>query len=360
MKTESRFPSPGVPPIAVLGAAGHTGRFVAAELLRRGRPVLLLGRDAGRLARIRTTLPPGLTELRCVDLADPASLDSALRGAAAVLHCAGPFLETAPPVMEAALRARLPYLDLTAEQPCAVTAFADYDAKARAAGVALLPAMGFYGGLGDLLATAALGDWERADAIQIGIALDRWWPTEGTRATGRRNTARRLVLDEGELVPLAEAPAPSWTFVGPFGRQEMVELPFTETILLGRHRPAPTVRNYLNRTALDDIRNPATPPPSPADAAGRSAQRFAVEAVVRRAGETRLARVSGRDIYAVTAPLVVEAVTRLLALPRPPAGAFAPSELFPPADFLRALSPDHLHFEPTTQSNPTAPLHACH
>jgi hypothetical protein len=67
--------------------------------------------------------------------------------------------------------------------------------------------MGFYGGLSDLLATAAMGDWTRADEARIGIALDSWKPTEGTRVTGRRNTARRVTISEGKLQPLAD-PAP--------------------------------------------------------------------------------------------------------------------------------------------------------
>nr|BFE78905.1 hypothetical protein GCM10020093_015060 [Planobispora longispora] len=35
--------------VAVYGATGHTGRFVVAELLRRGFVPVLVGRDAARL-----------------------------------------------------------------------------------------------------------------------------------------------------------------------------------------------------------------------------------------------------------------------------------------------------------------------
>ena len=35
--------------IAVIGANGHTGRFVVAELLRRGLEPIAVGRSAGRL-----------------------------------------------------------------------------------------------------------------------------------------------------------------------------------------------------------------------------------------------------------------------------------------------------------------------
>ena len=63
--------------------------------------------------------------------------------------------------------------------------------------------MAFYGGLADLLATAALdGRLAPPTRSTVAIALDRWWPTAGTRVTGRRNTATRLVVRDGRLVPL--------------------------------------------------------------------------------------------------------------------------------------------------------------
>ncbi len=55
--------------------------------------------------------------------------------------------------------------------------------------------------------------------------------------------------------------------------------------------------------------------------------------------QSRRLAASGHDIYAVSAPLIVEACMRVLSQKRCKAGAFAPAELFDPADFLSALSP---------------------
>jgi hypothetical protein len=70
-----------------------------------------------------------------------------------------------------------------------------------------------------------------------------------------------------------------------------------------------------------------------------------VEAVVRRGGQERRATARGRDIYGVTAPLVVEAAGRILAGHASGGGAFSPGEMFDPQDFLAALSPEFLTFE---------------
>ena len=67
--------------------------------------------------------------------------------------------------------------------------YREVDGPARSAGVAVVPAMAFYGGLADLLVTAALDGGSTADEIEVAIGLDRWWPTEGTRITGARNTS---------------------------------------------------------------------------------------------------------------------------------------------------------------------------
>lgn len=330
--------------VLVYGAYGHTGRFVTAELLRRGHEPVLAGRDPARLAALGAA-HPGL-ETRTAAIEDTASLRHAMAGVAAVINCAGPFADTTPRVAAAAVRAGVHYLDVTAEQPAVQAAYAEHDAGARAAGVAVVPAMAFYGGLADLLATAALGDWTSADEIAVAIGLDRWWPTEGTRTTGRRNTARRLIVTGGRPAPLPDPPPErSWEFPGEFGAQDVVGLPFSEIITMARHLRAAEIHSYLNLAPLRDLRDPGTPPPEAADESGRSSQRFVVDVVARKGTSRRRISAAGRDIYAVTAPLVCEAVTRLLDGRSVRTGVAAPGEAFDAADFLDALSPETLLVE---------------
>lgn len=320
--------------VAVFGASGHTGRFVVDELLRRGLTPVAVGR---RIDALTTAFPGGAVPIHEAGVEDVAALDRAFEGAAAVVNCAGPFLDTAQAVALAALRAGAHYIDVSAEQPSVQAVFDRFDAPFRTAGLIALPAMAFYGGLADLLATAAMGDWTRADEIRIGIGLDRWWPTEGTRVTGARNTAPRQIIAEGRLAPLASPPPRTeWTFPHPLGSQAMVEVPFSEVVVIARHLRVERLDTFLNETALQDIRDAGTPPPAAVDARGLSAQRFVVEAVVSRAGETRRAMATGRDIYGFTAPLIGEAVERLLA-GGAESGARAPGEIFDAAGFLRAL-----------------------
>jgi NAD(P)-dependent dehydrogenase (short-subunit alcohol dehydrogenase family) len=338
MITRTR-PTPGShQTVAVVGAAGHTGRFVVAELLRRGLAPVAIVRDGSKLPAQGGWDD---VEVRSAATDQPASLRDALSGVAAVINCAGPFLDTAEPVAAAAVSAGVHYLDVTAEQASATATLDRFDAAAREAGVLVLPAMGFYGGLSDLLATAVAGEWDEVDEISVAIALDSWRPTLGTRLTGARNTYPRLIVDGGRLVQTPQPPAETaWQFAQPFGRQEVIGVPFSEVVLLARHLRAGAIRTWLNRAPLADLRDSATPGPQAVDERGRSAQVFQVEAVVRKDGHTRRGRASGRDIYAVTAPFVCEAVERILSGEARTSGARPPGAVFAARSYLEALAPD--------------------
>ncbi|QSY97144.1 saccharopine dehydrogenase NADP-binding domain-containing protein (plasmid) [Rhizobium bangladeshense] len=322
--------------VAVFGANGHTGRFVVTELLRRGLKPIAIGRNAGRLAEA------GFAErgVECREAAteDDEALDGALAGAAAVINCAGPFMATAEAVVRAALRAGIHYLDITAEQPSVQATFDRHEAAAAKAGVVVIPAMGFYGGLADLLVAALMGEWRDADTVEIRVALDSWLPTKGTRVTGEKNTSRRLSVSGGQLGPVHQPPAEKVSVLpAPFGRQTFVELPFSEVPLIVRHVRTRELHSYLSTTALRDVRDPSTPPPKAIDQTGRSAQRFAVEVIVTQGDLRRRILAQGQDIYAVTAPIICEAVQRILSGDIRDTGAKPPAAIFDAASFLQAL-----------------------
>lgn len=323
--------------IAVYGAYGHTGRFVLAELRRRGFVPVACGRDAARLHELATATG---VEIRVAATDDPTALNAAFAGTAAVLHCAGPFLDTAAPVLDAALRARIHYLDVAAEQRAVADTFAR-DGEAKAAGVTVLPAMAFYGGLADLLASAALDGATDADSVDIAVALDGWHPTRGTRLTGERNHHPRTYIEHGHTRTLPDpAPVRETDFPAPFGRLETVLLPLSEAIVVPHHIACRNLHSWMNLAPLCDLRDPATPTPVAADDSGRSAQRFVVDVRVQRGNQDGRAIARGRDIYAVTAPLLVEALQRILDGRVRGNGSFAAGEAFDARDFLAALAPE--------------------
>jgi len=329
--------------VVVYGATGHTGRFVVAELQRHGIATIISGRDGAQLSALAAEWPG--TQVRSATVDDPSSLDRALSGAAAVINCAGPFAVTAGPVVEAALCAGIAYVDVAAEIEANVAMFADHAQAAREAGVPVVPAMAFFGGLGDLLATAAMDEWTAADEVHVAYGLSSWHPTAGTRVAGQvshdRRAGRRVRFAEGTLQyhddPAAEQ---DWLFPQPLGRRAVfAEFSMADVVTVPSHLAVSEVRSYMTVTAAKDLASQDTPAPEAADDLGRSDQTFIVDVLVRAGGVERRAIARGQDIYAVTAPLAVEAVERILAGHTRTVGVASAGAVFDAADFLRALAP---------------------
>jgi short subunit dehydrogenase-like uncharacterized protein len=125
--------------LLIYGSTGYTGRLIVAEALARGLRPTLAARNAQAVRAQAQSL--GL-EWRAASMDNPASLDAALDGATVVLHCAGPFAHTWRSMSDACLRRRAHYLDITGEI-VVFEGLAQRDAEARAAGIMLLPGVGF-------------------------------------------------------------------------------------------------------------------------------------------------------------------------------------------------------------------------
>lgn len=307
--------------VAVFGAYGHTGRFVVAELAARGHEPVLYGRDRSRLTAVA-----GGFEARVASVDDLV-----LTGVDAVINTAGPFATTAGPVIEAALRAEVPYVDVAAE----IEANADTFARFAGRGGVIVPAMAFFGGLGDLLATAALGDWQAADEVHVAYGLSSWQPTAGTVAAGAVSSARRggrrVRFAGGRLEYHDDVlPVVDWDFPdGP--RQVVGEFSMADVVTVPSHVAVPSVRTYMSANAVSDL--------GAGVARGeRAAESFVVDVVVRAGGAERRMFARGRDIYAVSAPLAVEAVERVLTGRILASGVASAGAMFDAVDFLGALS----------------------
>ncbi|MFI5728828.1 saccharopine dehydrogenase NADP-binding domain-containing protein [Kribbella sp. NPDC051587] len=322
--------------ITVYGATGHTGRFVVAELVRQGFTPVVSGRDAEALKALWPDF-----EARSAAVDDEHALDAALIGADAVINAAGPFALTGAAVSAAAVRAGIPYVDVAAEIEANVDTFAAH----RNATTPIVPAMAFYGGLGDLLVTAALGGRTSADEVIVAYGLSSWHPTPGTRAAGQvshdRRGGRRVRFADGELQYHDDQPSQEdWQFPEPLGNRRVIkEFTMADVVTIPSHLDVPKVRTAMTLEAAGDLAQPDTPAPKAVDDEGRSDQTFIVDVLVRTPDGDLRASAHGQDIYAITAPLAVGAVRRLLAGEARTAGVASAGAMFDPADFLNELSP---------------------
>jgi len=155
--------------LLVYGATGFTGGLVAAHAKHLRFPLTLAGRDA---RRVRAMAEPLGFPWLAFGLDGPARLDEALRPFDAVLNIAGPFAATARALAESCLRTRTHYLDLAGE-PCVFEAMEGLDARARAAGVMLMPGVGLIVLATDCLAAHVAGRLPGARRLRLGMAHTR-------------------------------------------------------------------------------------------------------------------------------------------------------------------------------------------
>jgi short subunit dehydrogenase-like uncharacterized protein len=131
----------------IYGANGFLGQAIARLAVAKGLHPTLAGRNEPAIKALATEL--GLDHIAFA-INEPAKMDVALANVLAVLNCAGPFTRTAAAIADACIRTNTHYLDITGEITV-YQAHAARDAQAKAAGVMLLPGIGF-----DVMATDCL------------------------------------------------------------------------------------------------------------------------------------------------------------------------------------------------------------
>ncbi len=179
------------------GAYGYTGRLILQEALRQGIPPLLAGRNPRALQALaqETGLP-----YQVASLEDPEALDGLLQGHRLVLHAAGPFELTMPPMVAACLRQGVHYLDITGEIPV-FEALARRDEEARRHGVLLLPGVGLDVVPSDALAAHLKSLLPSATHLRLILCSIRAGISRGTLRTMVLNLHRpSAIRREGRIV----------------------------------------------------------------------------------------------------------------------------------------------------------------
>jgi short subunit dehydrogenase-like uncharacterized protein len=207
----------------IYGANGYTGRLIARHAVERGLKPLLAGRNHEAVASLAAELDCPYVSF---SLHQAAQIAERLAGVSAVLHCAGPFSQTARQMMDACLSAGADYLDITGEIDVILWAAAR-DQRAKQAGVALLPAVGFDVVPSDCLAAMLAQRLPGARTLQLAFAALGGGFSPGTAKTMVESlpTGGRARID-GEIrhVPTAwksmEIPfrrGPQWCVTIPWG-----------------------------------------------------------------------------------------------------------------------------------------------
>ncbi|MFC4436769.1 MULTISPECIES: saccharopine dehydrogenase family protein [Natrialbaceae] len=358
--------------LLVYGSYGYTGRLIASEAVSRGGAPTVAGRDGRRVAEQADAL--GL-EGRTIDL-EADDLETELGSFDAVLNCAGPFVETAEPLVDACLEAETDYLDVTGEFPV-FERLRRKDEAARAAEITVLPGVGFDVVPTDCLAATLHERLPEADQLRLGIKGDLAFS---------RGTARTFVelADHGSVVRrndrLLSVPATYRTREIDFGDgpEHAVTIPMGDVVTAAHTTGIDSIEVYGAvpewaeplLSAADSFRWLLESEPVERVANG------AIDAVVDGPDERELAtgtavvwgevrdgesgwraraRLRTPDPYALTAESAVSAAERVLADKRVEPGFQTPARAFG-ADFALELSGTDRELLETPAKGKPAPL----
>jgi short subunit dehydrogenase-like uncharacterized protein len=351
-------------PIAVYGATGYTGRLVAAELRRRSLDVVLCGRDIEKLRGLAASVGP--VDVRAAAVGDRDALRRAFGDCAVVINCAGPFTVLGEPVVRAAVETGTHYVDTAGEQAFIKLVAERFDEAAKAAEVAVVPAMGFDYVPGDLLCRVVGRAVEPLDELDLAYAVAGFGATRGTlRSALEAMAGGDVVWEDGAWQPAAAGPLRARAvFPEPFGRQVVAKYPCGEIVSVPRHTRVRTIRarvavetmvpagrmaplvpalmangGALLRTPLRRVLQVAIGllPEGPSEDERRGA-RFVIAVRARGAnGSSRSGWVRGSDVYGLTAVTTVHAASLLAAPGYDRTGVLSAASAFDPEAFL-----DHL------------------
>jgi short subunit dehydrogenase-like uncharacterized protein len=331
--------------IGLLGATGYTGKLVAAELARRGIPHRLGARNADRLGALPTSPD---AEPFIVDAGDPARLRDFCTGIDAVISTVGPFIKYGLPVVEAVAAAGIPYVDSTGEHAFMAEV---YDRFADSA-APVVPACGFDYIPGDLAAAIAASNLPGlAREIRVAYGVHGGRPSRGTALSAigivgsMSIRPRALQINAGdESLSAIELPWGEQLTVPlhrPMGRVTTgVLVPPRPARVIGAVSPlGPAVRPVFTvaKPLLERLANRL--PEGPTEAVRSAATYRVVAEAIGDGGAARSVVIEGRDPYALTARLLVEAALRAEGK-----GALAPAQALDPAPFLDAVSGDLLRW----------------
>lgn len=168
------------PRILIYGANGYTGKLVAESLAARGLSFLFAGRSRDKLAQALAVVRErhgGAVNAEIVEV--PGTVEGllpVLRDVDIVINVAGPFMQIAWPVVEAALQAGCHYLDTTGEQDWTREVAARHGDDFAARELLLAPATSYMWSAGILAAEVVL-ETPGIDSLDICYQIDNGLPS---------------------------------------------------------------------------------------------------------------------------------------------------------------------------------------
>jgi short subunit dehydrogenase-like uncharacterized protein len=337
--------------VLLYGAYGYTGRLAAELAAAKKLDVVLAGRNKDALAALgdRLSLPT-----RVVGLDDPKRLSEVLKDITCVVHMAGPFATTSPPMLNACLATQTNYIDITGEIEVFEAMWSREDEIKRAS-ITVVPGAGFDVVPSDCLAGYVAGKLERPVSVIIALrGLES--ASQGTLRTAIRQVSKPVLCRRAGAIVALDDRSPRWIDFGS-GDEPCVPVSWGDvatafhstgvgniTVYFRRTKLlrsvdilgklfGPLLRSRIGQRGLAAIVRSLPEGPSQSERNGHRGTIWAV--AIDCSGRSFKASLSTPDAYDFTANSALEISSRISSLPTA-VGLVTPSQAFG-ADFVLSL-----------------------
>jgi short subunit dehydrogenase-like uncharacterized protein len=334
--------SPAAGSILIFGATGYTGTLIARELDSMRIPFTIASRNEARGRALQAQLRHA-TPLLVADVMAPDSVARALDRAAIAINCVGPYNLFGSVLIDASRDRELVYIDLSGEQEVIRRSIERSDREGPST---ILHSIAFESALADLLAAEMVDPEQKYARIASYYSFKANRPSPGTYLTmkcarlfqtyrvraGRLEPAEPLSFDEACDVE------------GQTERVTAVFVPYPEVLFWARHK-ACEASSFLLMNSSEAALVRATRTAQPADLAlimeqhrrrrregpseaEREGQAFTLTVrAVSAGGRESMRRIEGRDMYRLSALLVVQVIEFLVDGGTLQKGALTPAAL---------------------------------
>lgn len=239
--------------ILIYGCTGYTGQLICQLAAAQQLPVIIAGRDKHKVEALAAQLN---LPYKVFELANAEQIAEQIADAKVVLHCAGPFKFTAQIMAEACIKAATHYLDITGEIDVFESLFA-MDAKAKNAGVTLMPGVGFDVVPTDCLAVYLKTKVPRPHSLDLALVMKGGRFSHGTAITVAENMGEKCVVRrEGKIETVPQGELTRQIKLQDKKKRDVVAIPWGDVATAYRSTGIPniTVYNFLPESVVSSMK----------------------------------------------------------------------------------------------------------
>ena len=292
----------------IYGAAGYTGKIIAARAKELGLDFEIAGREQDKIQDLSSELE---VAYHVFTVEDENGWKTALADKKVLINAAGPFKFTAVQAMTACLRSGVHYLDISAELDTYQLA-ESMDMKAKEANIQLIAGAGLFVSY-DALAVYVAGKVTNPQKLSVGFRHFGGFSRGSVISSKNIADLGILIRKDNEIIVNPHAGPKVFRFVD--RKEECLPTPLGGIVLSYRSTKIPNIEEFfslkLPAAGLPDL-NPETLPDGPtAEERGAGRNGLAAE-VVGENGELFRAAVDAPSGYTLTPLSVVAVANRIL------------------------------------------------